>query len=109
MICDGASPVPITSGVPQGTVLDPLLFPFYVNDLPGDLESSVRLFADDTLLYATIANEKDTIDLQGDLRQLEIWQQKWQMEFIPSKCKMMCITSKRNPLPKRQYYYYYYY
>ena len=104
MICEGASSsVPTTSGVPQGTVLGLLLFLLYINDLPDDLESPVRLFADDTLLYATIANDEDTFDLQDDLQRLEIWQQKWQMEFNPSKCKIMCITTKRNPPPKRQY------
>ncbi len=105
VICEGASSssVPAISGVPQGTVLGPLLFLLYVNYLPGDLVSSVRLFADDTLLYATIANDEDTTDLQDDLRRLEIWQQKWQMEFNLSKCKIMCITTKRNPPPKRQY------
>ena len=76
VICEGASSssVPTISGVPQGTVLGLLLFLLYVNDLPDDLESSVRLFADDTLLYATIANDEDTFDLQDDLRRLEISQ-----------------------------------
>ena len=57
----------------------------------------IRLFADDALLYTIISSGEDTIDLQDDLRRLEIWQQKWQMEFNPSKCKIMCITTKRNP------------
>lgn len=64
------SSTPTISGVPQGTVLGPLLFLLYVNDIPNDLSSPVRLFADDALLYATISSEEDTNDLQGDLRWL---------------------------------------
>ena len=90
------------SGVPQGTVLGPLLFLMYINDLPDGLNSIVRLFADDVLLYGTICCDEDTADLQDDLYRLEDWQQKWQMEFNPSKCKIMCFTTRRDP-PKREY------
>lgn len=60
---------PVTSGVPQGTVLVSLLFLLYVNDLPDNLKSSLRLFADDALLYGVISNEEDGDQLQDDLRQ----------------------------------------
>ena len=92
----------VTSGVPQGTVLGPLLFLLYTNDLPDGLKSQVRLFADDALVYATICCNENTAVLQDDLYRLEIWQQKWQMEFNPTKCKIMCFSTKRNP-PKREY------
>ena len=62
----------MTSGVPQSTVLGPLLFLFYVNDLPDNLKSSLRLFPDDALLYVVISNEEDGDQLQDDLRQLEM-------------------------------------
>ena len=99
---ESSAPVVTTSGVPQGTVLGPLLFLMYINDLPDGLNSTVRLFADDALLYGTICCDEDTADLQDDLYRLEDWQQKWQMEFNPSKCKIMCFTTRRDP-PKREY------
>ena len=61
----------VTSGVPQGTVLRPLLFLLCVNDLPANLQSSVTLFADDALLYGIISNEDDCKRLQADLFELE--------------------------------------
>ena len=89
MVCDGkhSDPAQVTSGVLQGTVLGPLLFLLYVNDLPDNLKSSIRLFADDALLYGVISNENDGDQLQEDLKQIEAWQNTWQMSFNPSKCK----------------------
>ena len=84
-----------TSGVPQGTVLGPLLFLAYINDLPGCVKSTPRLFADDCLLYRTINSQQDTITLQKDLDNLQIWEQKWLMKFNPDKCEVLRITNKR--------------
>ena len=58
---------PVKSGVPQGTVLGPLLFLLYINDPPDNLQSSVKLFADDALLYGVIASDTDCDHLQDDL------------------------------------------
>ena len=104
VVCDGkhSDPAQVTSGVPQGTVLGPLLFLLYVNDLPDNLKSSIRLFADDALLYGVISNENDGDQLQEDLKQLEAWQNTWQMSFNPSKCKTICISTKRDP-PQKKY------
>lgn len=92
----------MTSGVPQGTVLGPLLFLLYVNDLPNGLNSPVRLFADDALLYGIISNDADGNKIQDDLRKLEQWQYKWQMDFNPSKCKVVCFSTKKDP-PQKTY------
>ena len=104
VICDGSQSksIMVTSGVPQGTVLGPLLFLLYVNDLPANLQSSVRLFADDALLYGIISNEVDCNRLQADLFELERWQDRWKMKFNPSKCKIICISTKKSP-PLKKY------
>ena len=84
------------SGVPQGTVLGPLLFLAYINDLvlPDSLRSSeARLFADDSLLYLTVNGAKGNNLLQEDLSALEDWERAWQMSFNPSKCTIIRITS----------------
>ena len=78
---------PVTSGIPQGSVLGPILFLIYINDLPDVVKSLVKLFADDTKIYAKVNNieEKDT--LQEDIRSLNDWSNKWQLKFNKSKCK----------------------
>ena len=93
--CEGRSSQvsAVTFGVPQGTVLGPLLFLTYINDLPDRLNSEVKLFADDALLYGVIFNDTNCDKLQEDLCNLEQWQHRWQMEFNPSKCKILCIST----------------
>ena len=72
----------VLSGLPQGTVLGPLLFLAYINDLPDSLKSSnARLFADDSLLYRTVIGKRDNTLLQEDLAALEEWERIWQMSF----------------------------
>ena len=67
----------IESGVPQGTVLGPLLFLLHINDLPSCVNSKVRLFADDCLLYRKIKNNQNQIDMQRDLDALMDWGSTW--------------------------------
>ena len=81
----------------QGSVLGPLLFLVYINDLPEDLRSTVRLFADDTIVYLTMNCEADAANLQEDLDKLAAWEEKWQMRFHPKKCSILRITRKRSP------------
>ena len=74
------------------TVLGPLLFLTYINDLPAAVQhSSARLFADDSLLYRRIKGQQDQALLQEDLGSLEEWEHMWQMEFNPSKCNVIRI------------------
>ena len=84
----------VLSGVPQGTVLGPLLFLCHINDLPDCVSSIVRLFADDCLLYRTIKTQADHIALQEDLNKLEEWANKWGMKFNASKCYILSINQK---------------
>ena len=88
---------PVLSGVPLGTVLGPILFLLFINDLPSLVSSSVKLFADDSVLYRNIESSADHAKLQEDLLQLEEWAATWQMNFAPSKCYIMSITLKRQP------------
>ncbi len=89
----------VTSGVPQGTVLGPLLFLVYINDLPDVITpgTTARLFADDCALYRKIENEEDQAILQNDLDKLVEWEQKWLMEFHPTKCQLVHITHRKKP------------
>ena len=84
--------VEVDSGVPQGSVLGPSMFLFYVNDLSDSLSSSVRLFADDTIIYLTIQSEDDTNQLQGDLDKLAEWSKAWSMELNTEKCQVITVT-----------------
>ena len=87
--------VEVTSGVPQGTVLGPLLFVVFVNDLPGNVSSSVKMFADDTKIYRNIGQTSDIQLLQRDLDALLEWSERWQLPFNHDKCKILCL-GRRN-------------
>ena len=90
---------PVTSGVPQGSVLGPLLFLIFINDLPDHATSSTtRLFADDSVLYKRITTPEDSKLLQDDLDALVDWETKWSMRFNASKCQLLRITNKRKPI-----------
>ena len=89
--------VPVASGVPQGSVLGPSLFLFYINDMLLELSSRVRLFADDTIVYIAISNSTDCEKLQSDLDKLADWENKWLMNFHPDKCNVLSITKIRKP------------
>ena len=85
--------VKVESGVPQGTVLGPLMFLCHINDLPDSVQSQVRLFADDCLLYRPIRSAKDHEILQNDLIELEKWTSRWGMRFNAKKCYVMSIRN----------------
>ena len=90
-----SDPLDVVSGVPQGTVMGPLLFLAYINDLPEATTSGVKLFADDSLLFRRIRTNKDCDTLQKDLAALEEWEKQWQMGFHPEKCTVIRISGRR--------------
>ena len=91
-----SSRISVTSGVPQGTVLGPLLFLIYINDIVHSLNSKIKLFTDDAVLYSEVSNAHDVSLFQQDLDTLSCWAATWQMNFNLTKCNIMSIT--RSPL-----------
>lgn len=81
--------VDVTSGVPQGSVLGPILFIIYINDIDTAISSNIFKFADDTKLVGKLGGVGDGEDLKKDLEILECWSKDWQMQFNLSKCKVM--------------------
>ena len=79
----------MTSGVPQGSFLGPVLFIIYVNDLPDSLESFCKIFADDTKSYTAVDKRSDQEKLQHDLSKLSDWSRLWLLEFSVPKCKVI--------------------
>ena len=90
----------VTSGIPQGSVLGPVLFTLYVNDLPEIVTSSVQLFADDMKIYRGIRSTVDHDQLQADLETLATWSKKWLLPFNVTKCSTLHLGSNN---PKEVY------
>ena len=97
-----SEPFNVTSGVPQGSVLGPILFLIFINDLPLDVISPVSLFADDSKVFSRVISEKNRLKrektgtyfegnevLQRDLNSIREWAKRWKMEFNVDKCKIM--------------------
>ena len=81
----------VLRGVPQGSVLGPILFLIYINDLEDDITSKVLKFADDTKVFRKVTNDTDKQSLQDDLEKLVKWSEKWQMLLNFGKCKCIHI------------------
>jgi hypothetical protein len=91
--------LPVTSGVPQGSIVGPVLFALYVNDLLDAVKfSQVAMFADDTKLFSTIKTKNDCEHLQNDLDNLRVWSSESGLSFNDKKCKAQHITRKFTPL-----------
>ena len=87
--------VAVESGIPQGSVLGPSLFLYYINDIPAGLTSTIRLFSDDTIAYLAIKSNRDALKLQQDLDKLSNWGKKWKMAFHPDKCNVISVTRNK--------------
>ena len=93
----------VTSGIPQGTVLGPLLFVVYINDILENLSSDGFLFADDTKLFRAITSREDSLNLQSDIDALKEWSIKWGMEFNRDKCHVLTLGKFENTKHTHRY------
>ena len=98
---NAASPwPPITSGVPQGSILGPLLFTLFINDLPDEAAYGVKvaLYADDTKLYRNVSSAEHCDLIQDTLSNMHVWSQRNNIRFNTSKCKVLTVTRKKTPI-----------
>ena len=84
----------VKSGIPQGSVLGPILFVIFINDMPNVVDSMCQLFADDAKIFRALKSRNDIFALQEDLNRLNAWSKKWQLAFNVGKCKSLHIGSK---------------
>ena len=93
----------VLSGVPQGSVLGPLLFVIYINDMLDSVSSGGLLFADDTKLFHEICSELDAMELQEDINKLEAWTKTWLLRFNADKCHVLTLGKFENILHTHRY------
>ncbi len=79
----------VVSGVPQGSVIGPVLFVIFINDMPNHINNFISLFADDAKLFGKSTTPTDRASIQEDLNTLQQWSEKWQLSFNASKCKTL--------------------
>ncbi len=88
----------VTSGVPQGSVLTPIMFQIYVNDMTEDLNSYINLFTDNAKIIKIVKDENDWKELQKDIDKIHAWSQRWKLEFNFRKCHILEIgKSEKRP------------
>ena len=94
----------MTSGIPQGSVLGPMLFVLFINDLPDCVRSCIHIFADDTKIYHTVISKDDQDILQADLNSLQELSNRWLLKFHPEKCKIMSIRAPHKDIIDTSYH-----
>ena len=93
----------VTSGIPQGSVLGPVMFVVYINDLPSWIQSRILLFADDTKLYRRITCPADRDALQEDVQSMDDWSETWLLKYSAPKCKSMTVSRSGEQNPEHIY------
>ena len=86
----------VISGVPQGSVLGPILFLIYINDIVENLSCNAYLFADDMKLFSGITSDLDINKLQTDINTISTWTDKWLLKLNAQKCKTMMVGKSHN-------------
>ena len=86
----------VLSGIPQGSVLGPLLFVMFINDLPDEVLSDMYLFADDTKILKKVDSKTDALQLQSDINAMERWSNNWLLSFHPDKCHVLTFGKMEN-------------
>ena len=99
----GSESTAVLSGIPQGSVVGPLLFVIYINDLPEAVTSDALLFADDTKLYRQITSREDAHILQCDLDSLRDWSEKGLLMFNLDKCHVLTLGKFENTMYTHRY------
>ena len=105
MIVNGAKSetAPVLSGIPQGTVLGPILFVIYINDILENLSSEGLLFADDTKIFRNITSRENALNIQFDIKALEDWSKKWLLCFHPDKSHVLSLGKFENIMHTERY------
>ena len=98
-----SAPAAVISGIPQGTVLGPLLFVIYINDILDNIKSEGLLFADDTKIFHSILTREDALTLQSDITTLEEWSNRWLLRFNPDKCHALSLGRFDNIMYTHRY------
>lgn len=85
----------MTSGIPQGTIVGPISFLVFINDIVNGLSSSCKLYADDCVLYRVIKGDDDCDILQSDINKVFTWSQQWRLNLNVEKCHLMHVSRKQ--------------
>ena len=88
----------VKSGIPQGSVLGPILFVMFINDMPDIVKSMCLLFADDAKIFRSVHHSSDYTELQEDLNELTKWSTRWQLPFNIDKCKSLHMGKNNKKL-----------
>ena len=97
------APAPVVSGIPQCTVLGPVLFVIYINDILDSVKSEGFLFGDDTKIFHKVTSQEDALKLQSDIEALEDWSNKCLLHFHPDKCHVLTLGKFENIMYTKRY------
>ena len=98
-----SAPAPVVSGVSQGTVLGPVIFVIYINDILDSVASEGFLIADDTKIFHKITSQEDTFKFQSGIEALEDSSNKWLLHFHPDKCQVLTLGKFENIMYTKRY------